>query len=47
MILVRPEYLEAALTLMRRVHGDLDGYLTQALGLDPSDLSRLRARLLT
>jgi protein-tyrosine phosphatase len=47
MILVRPEYLEAALTLVRRVHADLDGYLTQALGLDPSDLSRLRARLLT
>ena len=31
MILVRPEYLEAALTLMRRVHGDLDGYLPRGL----------------
>ena len=46
MILVRPEYLEAAVTLMHRVYGDLDGYLSRGLQLTADDLGRLRSRLL-
>lgn len=45
MIFVRPEYLQAAVDLMQRVHGDLLGYLTGALALPPSDIDRLRQRL--
>ena len=47
MILVRPEYLDAALTLMRSVHGDLDGYLARGLMLSSDEIDRLRTRLLT
>lgn len=47
MIFVRPEYLDAAVTLMRRVHGDLDGYLSNALQLAPGEVDLLRARLIT
>lgn len=46
MILVRPEYLDAAMTLMRSVHGDLDGYLSRGLALSSVDVGRLRHRLL-
>ena len=45
MIFVRPEYLEAAIDLMHRVHGGLDRYLSVTLGLDGATLARLRARL--
>lgn len=45
MIFVKPEYLEAATSLMHRVHGGLDRYLEDALGLDGATLERLRARL--
>lgn len=45
MIFVRPEYLRAAVDLMQRVHGDLHGYLTQAVGLEPDEIERLSARL--
>lgn len=46
MILVRPEYLDAAVTLMHRVHGGLDGYLSRGLQLGSDDVRLLRARLL-
>ena len=45
MIYVQPDYLDAAVTLMRRVHGDLHGYLTEAVGLEPGTIDRLRGRL--
>ena len=45
MIFVRPAYLDAAVSLARRMHGDLGGYLTEAVGLDPSVIERLRSRL--
>lgn len=46
MMLVEPDYLDAALTLMREQFGDLDGYLATALELTPTDIDRLRTRLL-
>jgi protein-tyrosine phosphatase len=46
MIFVRAEYLDAAVTLMHRVHGGLDGYLRTALRIDEETLDRLRSRLL-
>lgn len=45
MIFVRPEYLDAAITLMHHVHGGLDSYLTATLGLSPATVARLRERL--
>ena len=45
MIFVRPEYLEAATSLVDRVYGGLDGYLTRALDLSPEEIARLRERL--
>jgi protein-tyrosine phosphatase len=45
MIFVRPEYLEAAIDLMHRVHGGLERYLTVTLGLDAVTLDALRHRL--
>jgi protein-tyrosine phosphatase len=45
MIFVRPEYLDAAVTLMRRVHGGLDGYLRTGLRVDEKTLAALRRRL--
>ena len=45
MIYVRPEYLEAAVELMRRVHTDLAGYLRTGLGLDSATIARLLERL--
>ena len=47
MMIVEPDYLDAALTLMRARFGDLDGYLERGLGLDADDVDRLRRRLLT
>jgi protein-tyrosine phosphatase len=46
MMLVDPDYLDAALSLMTRQFGDLEGYLVTGLGLETSDIDRLRARLL-
>jgi protein-tyrosine phosphatase len=46
MMLVEPDYLDAALTLMRAQFGDLDGYLSHGLGLTPDDVDTLRTRLL-
>jgi protein-tyrosine phosphatase len=45
MIYVRPEYLDAAVTLMHHVYGGLDGYLETGLGLQPEQVRALRARL--
>ncbi len=45
MIFVKPDYLEATISLMYREHGRLDDYLTGALGLDARTLSALRSRL--
>jgi len=45
MIFIRPEYLDAAVTLMRDSYGDLDGYLTTGLGLDHLTIAALRDRL--
>ncbi|NBE55433.1 protein-tyrosine-phosphatase [Streptomyces sp. YC537] len=42
---VRADYLDAALDQVRRDYGGLDGYLTEGLGLDRSNLAGLRARL--
>ena len=46
MMLVEPDYLDAALALMTDQFGDLEGYLVAGLGLETSDIDRLRARLL-
>lgn len=47
MIFVKPEYLEAATSVMHRVHGGLDRYLAGTLGLDGATIARLRTRLTT
>lgn len=47
MIFVKPEYLEAATSVMHRTHGGLDCYLRQTLGLDSATLERLGNRLTT
>ncbi|HKP77632.1 MAG TPA: tyrosine-protein phosphatase [Phenylobacterium sp.] len=43
---VEAEYLAEAFRVMREAHGSLDGYLDQALGLDPDLRTRLHDRLL-
>jgi protein tyrosine/serine phosphatase len=43
---VHPEYLETAFSVIREAHGSLDGYLTQALGVDTALRERLHERLL-
>ncbi|GAA4817032.1 tyrosine-protein phosphatase [Tomitella cavernea] len=43
---VRPEYLQAALDEARTVHGSLEAYLSDALGIDDALRDALRARLL-
>ena len=43
---VEPEYLEESFRVMREAHGSLDGYLDQALGLDPATRARIHDRLL-
>ncbi|MFI8998471.1 tyrosine-protein phosphatase [Streptomyces sp. NPDC053542] len=43
---VREDYLQAALDQAEQDYGGLDGYLTDGLGLTPSTLAGLRARLL-
>lgn len=44
-LLANPATLKGALDDMRRKYGSLETYLTQAAGLDPAALSRLRALL--
>jgi protein tyrosine/serine phosphatase len=43
---VEPEYLEVAFAAMRTRHGSLDGYLSEALGVDGGLRDRLHGRLL-
>jgi protein tyrosine/serine phosphatase len=43
---VEPQYLARAFAAMRARHGSVDGYLDEALGLDPALRARIRARLL-
>jgi len=43
---VEAEYLAEAFRVMREAHGSLDGYLDEALGLDPDLRGRLHDRLL-
>ncbi len=43
---VRDEYLQAALDEARRVHGSIDAYLREALGVDDALREALRAKLL-
>jgi protein tyrosine/serine phosphatase len=43
---VNPEYLETAFAVIRDAHGSIDGYLTDALGVDETLLGRIRERLL-
>ncbi|MFC6395455.1 tyrosine-protein phosphatase [Luteococcus sanguinis] len=43
--LVHPSYLRAALETVTADYGDLDGYLSDGLGLDEATLERLRAKL--
>ena len=45
MIFVKPDYLEATITFVRREHGGLEQYLTGTLGLDSGLLTALRSRL--
>ena len=40
-------HLEAAYDEIEKVHGGVDGYLTEGLGLTPADLETLRDELLT
>jgi protein-tyrosine phosphatase len=42
---VRREFLTAAIDQMRARYGDIDGYLTAGLGLDPAALDSLRSSL--
>lgn len=44
---VHPEYLQAAFDEIDARYGGIDGYLRDGLGLDPSIVDALRARLLT
>ena len=41
-----PSYLESALDEMRRVHGTVERYFTDGLGLDEQVQARLRSILL-
>jgi protein tyrosine/serine phosphatase len=43
---VHPEYLETAFSVIRDAHGSLDGYLSDALGVDAALRERLQAQLL-
>jgi len=43
---VNAAYLETALSVIREAHGSLDGYLSEALGVDAALRERLQARLL-
>lgn len=43
---VRPEYLQSALDEARAVHGSIEAYLSEALGVDERVRDALRARLL-
>ncbi len=40
---VRPEYLEAAIDEMRRLHGSIEGYFARGLGIDETGQGALRA----
>jgi protein-tyrosine phosphatase len=42
---VRREYLEAALAAMHEAFGDVEGYVTTGLGLEPGAVDRLREAL--
>lgn len=46
MMLVEPDYIDAAFALMHTQFGDLDGYLSRGLLLTPVELDLLRSRLL-
>ncbi|MFI6264134.1 tyrosine-protein phosphatase [Micromonospora sp. NPDC051006] len=43
---VRPEYLDAAYSEVRRVHGSFEAYLRDGLGLDDEVIEALRTQLL-
>lgn len=43
---VEAQYLDTAFAAMREAHGSIDGYLDQALGLDPDLRRRIHDRLL-
>jgi len=43
---VNAAYLETAFSVIREAHGSIDGYLTQALGVDAALRDQLQARLL-
>jgi len=45
-VCVHPEYLETAFGVIRETHGSLDGYLTEALGVDAALRERIHERLL-
>jgi protein-tyrosine phosphatase len=45
MIYVRPEYLEAAVTLVEHVFGGIDGYLAAAVGMDAAAIRGIRTAL--
>jgi protein-tyrosine phosphatase len=45
MLLVEPDYLAEAVTLIDQQFGDLEGYLIRGLELETSDIDLLRARL--
>ncbi|GHG73891.1 tyrosine-protein phosphatase [Streptomyces griseocarneus] len=41
---VRPVYLEAALEEMHRLHGDVNGYVREGLGIPDAAVDRIRSR---
>jgi protein tyrosine/serine phosphatase len=43
---VNTDYLETAFAAVTRKHGSIDGYLTEALGVDEALRDRIRGRLL-
>lgn len=44
MMLVYPEYLDTALTIVRAEFGDIPGYLERGLGMTPAEIAALRRR---
>ena len=46
LLTVRPAYLDASFSEVRKVYGTFDRYLTKGLGLTPKEISALRRELL-
>lgn len=45
MLAARPDFLDAAFAAVQQTYGSMQGYLTKGLGLTPSQLAVLKAKL--